>query len=698
MSIELLKKYSNHVNIAHELEDEKLHEIGLKVLEGYQEDLTSMQDWLNDVKIIEELTSLKSAKKSVPLANSSNVKLPIITKACYEFSSRTYPAIFKDSKLVKAATLGPDKDGEKARQGKRVSDFMNYQLLFQYQDWELEQDRLLFLLSMIGFICKKEYYDPIKSKIVSKLCDYKKLIVNADITSLRDAPRITEIIPLRLNDVMARKYKKVDKKSVFLEKACDDLYELHKVDNLNKEIEFIEQQVELDLDEDGIGEPYIVTCLKTSGQVFRIAPRFHEESIMEEDGDVICIYPINIYVDYHFLTNPNGKFQSVGFGILLLHMTQAINSVLNQLIDAGQLANMKGGYMDARLKVIPSTNSYHETGEFKFVKALPGASLKDGIVPLQYGEPSSVLFQLLGLLIAHSRDLSASTEINNGTQSSQNAKTGATLALMQQGRATFDAIQKRVYRSMSVEFRQLFDLNKLYLEDNQYAEYIDGAVRVSKNDFDAKRVHILPVADPNLASDQERLANAAFVQSIMGMPGIDPVKATRFILAQTNISNIEQILADPNAAVPPNPDMLKLQADMEEAGQKLNIEGHRLEIEEKKQLIEAHKAEAEIALKQAQAMLALAQAEALPMTTKLKDNQIQLDAINSKISAQLGLAKMQHEKDLYKSETAASPNLNTLDDQNKVTESAEMPTESMAEAMVEAPVEEMPSESGNTED
>lgn len=659
MSVEKLKEYAKMVNVAHELDAETLDAIGRQVIEGYQEDLTSMQEWLDDVKKIEELAQLKSVKKSWPLPNSSNVKLPIITKACFEYQSRTYPVLFKDSKLVKYAILGSDDidptggPGKKEKQGKKVADFMNYQLLYQSKNWEKEQRNLLFQQALIGFICKKQYYDPIKNRIISRLCDYKKLIMNSDICSLEDAPRITEEIPMRLSAIVARKNKKVDDKSVFLKEPVEELYELFKIDTLNKEIPFLEQQTYLDLDDDGIQEPYIVTVLKDTGKVFRIQARFHEEGIEAEDGDVIHICPIDIYTDYHFLTNPMGKFQSVGFGILLLHLTQASNSVLNQLIDAGTLANMKGGYMDARLKVIPTGNSYHETGEFKLVKCLPGGSLKEGIVPTPYGEPSHVLFQLLGLLIQHAKDLSSSTEIMSGTQNSQNAKTGATLALLQQGRSLHDSIQKGTYSSMDTEFKQIFKLNSIHLDESQFIEYVGGGINIRRDDFDIKKVHVMPIADPNLASDQEKLTQAQFVQSMQQSPGVDPVKATKFILASTGIPNIESILADPNQKPPPNPDLLKIQADMEEAGQKLNIEGEKLKLAEQAQIIEVHYKEAQIALihsqiqnTNAQAMLAEAQANAVPQKLKLDDLALQLDGITAKMDAQMQLIQMRHDKEL----------------------------------------------------
>ena len=669
MSLKKLKEYAGSINIAHDLSKEQLDEIQRKVMLGFTEDLNSMQEWLSDVGKIEELTSLKSVKKSTPLPNSSNVKIPIITKACYEFASRTYPAIFKDKQLVKYATIGyDDSTGQKKAQGQKCVDYMNYQLLFQSKTWEQEHDRLLFLLAMIGFIVKKSFFDPVKGRIHTCMVDYKKFIVNADSQSLLDAPRISEVINLKLNDIVARKNKKVDGKSVFLEEPAQNLYDLHKLDDLNKNIEFIEQHIDIDLDDDGIAEPYIVTALRSDGQVFRVQPRFEENGIIHEGGDIICIEPFNVYTDYHFLTNPFGKFQSVGFGILLLHVNEAINTITNQLIDAGQLANLKIGFKDARAKFVGSGNTYHSPGEFKDVACLPGVALKDAIVPFQYSEPSNVLYQLLGFLIAHAKDLSSSTEIMTGSQNSQNAKTGATLALLQQGKALHDSIQKRHYRSLSLEFQQLFKLNGLFLDKEKltYASYAGGGVAVSGDDFDANKIHIIPVADPNLASDTERLAHAAFVQSLTGMAGIDPIKQTMFILEQTNIPGIERILADPNAQQPPNPEILKLQASIEESAQKLNIEGRRLDQGDQELQIKSDVSKADQALKRAQAIALIAQAESQNAKVNIEKYKADLGALDSLATREhdLNLAtheagmrtqEQQSEKELLQQELESEP-------------------------------------------
>lgn len=652
MSIKQLKKYAKSVNIASEFDEDYLNKVGSQVLEGFREDLNSNQEWLNDVKRVEELASLKSVKKSTPLPNSANVKLPIISKACYEFSSRVGPEIVKDDQVVKTKVMGIDKNDFNKMKGQRAADYMNYQLLVKSSDWENQLNNLLLRLALIGFIVKKTYYDPVRKKLKQILCKPDELIIHADSKSLEEAPRISHILHLRLNDVVEQMNTKEGDVSIFLEEPVKRLQELHKDDSLNKVIDFIEQATYLDLDDDGYLEPYLVTVLKSSGEVFRIVAQYDEDDIYGSSDEVSYVDRDECYEDYHFLPNPKGVFQSVGFGILLLHLTESMNSVMNQLLDSGQLANMKGGYMDARLKEITAGNSLHDPGEFKLTKVTPGLTLKEGILPIDFGEPSSVLFQLLEMLMSVSRDFTSSAEINNGTQSSENAKTGATLAIQEKGEKIFSAINKGIYRALNKEFKHIFEINYKYLDQNEYYNVLQDPLANVKKDFDCSLIHVIPVADPTLSSEQRRMSEAATIQQLMGLPGVDPTKCVKLILDRIPIPGIKGILADGNTKQPPNIELLKLQGDLEEAGQKLNIQGEQLQLSKQELALKIKQAEAVMALQQAQALYYMAQAQSLPVKNQLQDNEIQLDAINKKIDAQLELAGMQHEKDMQANDQA----------------------------------------------
>ncbi len=658
MSVKRLKEICKSVNIASELDEELLSKIGQDVLSGFNEDLQSNQEWLSDIKRVEELASLISVKKSYPLPNSANIKLPLITKACTEFASRVHPEIVRDSKVVKPRIIGKDtKDVFKQRQAQRVCDFMNYQILFKTTTWQEQLSKLLFRLALIGFICKKTWYDPIRKGIKQVICKPEELIIHADSPSLVEAGRVSHIIHWKLNDLIEFTKTREDDVPIFLEEPVKAIKEQCAGADLNKMVDGIEQCTYLDLDEDGYLEPYIVTVVKSSGKVLRIVAQFDKDDIFTEGKDEVCyINKKEYYEDFHFLPSPKGNFQSVGFGILLLHLNEASNSIMNQLVDAGQLANLKGGYMDARLKNVSSGNSLHDPGEFKFLKVMSGASLKDGILPIQYGEPSSVLYQLLGLLLDVSRDLTSSAQINNGTQSSENAKTGATLALQAEGKKVSNSININVYNSINKEFKHIFCLNGYYLGQDEYMNVLDDPMANVTKDFDETKVDIMPVGDPNLSSDSQRLQEAATIQQLMALPGIDPIKATKLILSRVSIPGIEDILADENAPQSPPIEMLKLQSDMEGHSQELRQKDEEIEIKKQDQMIKVALAKAQIKQMEATALNLIAKAESEPVKTQLQQYQAYLETIGKQIDTDLSMAQMSHEKDLNAQQTGAPTN------------------------------------------
>ena len=650
MSLEQLKKYADMTNIAYEgdLTDEELQKIGNKVKVGFDEDLRSSADWLADVKKVEELASLASKTKNTPLPNSANIKYPLITKACYEFSSRTYPEIIRDGKVVKGRVLGQDIMGTKAEQCERASEYMNYQLLVENEEWELELDRLLNQLSLVGFICKKTYFEPVRKQIKSEICEYKDLIINADVKNLADAPRISHVLHMRLNDLIEHANSEV-----FCSEPIDKLIEARSSDELDLPIDIIEQHTFLDLDNDHYLEPYIVTILKDTSEVLRIAPRFTQESIISADGELQYIDAIQLFTDYHFLVSPKGKFQSVGFGILMLHLNQTINTLLNQLVDAGQLANMQGGYKDSRLKELGSGDSSFGTGEWKSVKAMQGITLKDGMLPISYKEPSQVLFQLLGLVIECAKDLSSSTEVMTGGGSADNAKTGAVMALQQQGLKIFTSIQRRIYRSLTNEYRKIFRLNALYLDPDKYFNVLDDRKAVKQKDFDVKNVDIIPVADPNLSSDMQRSTKIQTLMAVQQLPGIDPMKVSKLILQNISLGiNAQDLLMDEKQLNQPNPANIKIQADIENMAQTNNLKQMELELRARELQADIEKTIAETGKIKADSILSIAQAENVSATVGLNEYKMQLDILNTKMDAMTRAAKYSQENAMYANDVA----------------------------------------------
>lgn len=627
MSKDILTKYAKMVNIAEDLDDKQLSDIGHKVLTGYEDDLASCQEWMNDAKKVTEIASLKTSKKSHPLPESANIKFPVITKAALEFQSRTYPEVVKDGKVVKCRVLGSDLDGMKMKQAERVADYMNYQLMFESDQWEQELDKCLFMLALIGFLCKKTYYDPVTEKTKSVMCDFNDLVIHSKVHCLADAPRISHVLHLKMNDLIEHA-----RAGVFLEEPVKELINQYaEQDDMIHCV--VEQHTFLDLDEDDYKEPYIVFFLKDSGKVLSIKPRYTKESIVIKKDKVAKITPDHYFTDYHFLPNPKGCFQSVGFGMLMLHMNETINTLLNQLTDAGSLANMQTGIMSASAKILDGGMNELVPGQFLRVKS--DKPLNEAFEMVQYKEPSSVLFQLLGLMIEASRDLSSSTEVMSGSSSPENVKSGAYLGMVEQGMKVHVAILKRIYRSLSQEYRKIFTLNKLYLDPEVYVNVLDDELAVKQEDFDEKTVNVMPVADPNLSSDITRMAQAQFLGSLMGAPGVKPEEIVKYLIESAKIPQPERFIVSEEekaqAAQIPNPEILKLQADIEKSAQEMNIKGKELEIREKELALNAYKVECEIAKMKTEAILNIAKAEAAEAGTQLQDYQLQLQAIETKI-------------------------------------------------------------------
>jgi chaperonin GroES len=652
--IALLKSFAGMDNLAEDADlsyDCETHEqcvlkIGNRVLAGFKEDLKSCDEWLEDVKKVESLTTLKAQRKNTPLPNSSNIKYPLITKACYEFSSRTYPEIIKDGKVVKGRVIGLDFTQDNQEMCTRVCDYMNYQLLLEQEEWELELDKLLNLLCLVGFICRKSYYDPIRKMIKSDICDYKDLIIHSDVKSLEDASRINHIIRLKINDLIEHRNM-----GLFCAEVVNELIELHAADDLDKSIELVEQHTRLDLDGDDYLEPYIVTIVKESGKVLRIAPRFTKDMIETKNGKLLYIDAIQLFTDFHFLVSPKGKFQSVGFGILMLHLNESINTILNQLIDAGSLANMQGGYKDSRLKNMGSGDTNHDPGEWKTVKAMAGATLKEGMIPHMYKEPSDTLFKLLGLLIQTGKDLSSSSEVMTGASSADNAKTGAVQALQAQGLKVFTSIQRRVYRSLTSEFKKIFRLNSLYLDPIKYFHVVDQPKVIKKDDFDVKKVHIMPVADPNLSSDFQRSNRNQMLLAAQQLPGTNKIALTQQVLQNSDLGvPVQSLMMSPEDMNKPDPAMIKIQAEIQSWAEDKKLKAEELSIRQFEAKVEFFKVEAQCLQLRAQAMLQMAQAQAQQDDGKFQEHSLQLQILSKQIDSMHDMASLHSDALMHNNE------------------------------------------------
>jgi hypothetical protein len=590
----------------------QLEEIAAKVCTDYDIDEASRKEWLDKNKEAMKLAMLVSERKDYPFENSANVKFPLLTTAALQFNARAYPAIVAPDRVVKCKVRGRDETGEKAARADRVSEFMSDQLLHEMSEWEEDTDRILVMLPIVGCVFRKVWYDPALGRNVSRLVTAENLVVNACASSLLTVPRITERLRLYPYEIEERirdgRFRDFDYQAMPAGALSRDGKDDGEQDDSAPHL-FLEQHRLLDLDEDGYPEPYIVTVHKDSQTVVRIVANFDQENIaLAPDRRVASIRRRDFFVHYQFLPDPQGGFYGLGFGWLLSSTNETINSTLNQLLDAGHMANMQGGLVSALLGKKEKSIRL-ERGEWRVVDT-GGIPLSQAVLPINYGEPSTVLFQLLGLMIDMGKEVAAVKDVLTGEQRPNQTAT-ATLALIEQGLQVFTSIYKRIHRAVKHELAIYARLNEANLSPEQYATFFDAQVD-PQADFNTRDMDILPISDPQSVTKMQKLAKAQFVyETSQNNPFINPEVATRRMLEAADIEDVEELIVPP-----PQPD----------PGELAFMEAMRdLELQDKV---------AEVKKKLADGMKSIAQAEGEEAGTQTAFYRLVLETLMAEINAE----------------------------------------------------------------
>ena len=565
---ELLEKYMKSPNVAEYLDKGELETIGHDVHDGYVADLASRASL---EELLDKWTKLALQvvdKKVYPWKNASNVKYPLLATAAMQFSARAYPTLVpSNGRVVKCKMLGYDPTGEKLKRAERVGKYMSYQIMDVMDEWEEEMDKLLITLPICGTVFKKTYFDPGKQRNASCVVMPKSLVVNYWAKSLEDAERVTEIIPLSKRKVQEHKNL-----GLFLDVELSDPIgdSSRKLDTTHELIEpsldnttpytFLEQHTYLDLDDDGYAEPYIVTIEEQSHKVVRIVARYDEENIkLDKDEKLLLIEPVQYYTKYGFIPNPDGGFYDIGFGRLLGSINESVDTLINQLIDSGTLSNLQSGFLGKGLRIKVGDYNF-APGEWKTVNST-GDDLKKSIFPLPVREPSAVLMQLLQYLVTAGKELASVAEIFVGKMPGQNTPATTTMASIEQGMKVFTAVYKRVYRSMAKEFQKLYLLNRNYANPEEYVSFLDQPVK--QEDFKGPADDIIPAADPNAVSSQEKQAKVQAVGQLLQLGTINPMEYTKMYLEAFEIEPTEQLVKQPEPPPPdPKAEAAKMQADL----------------------------------------------------------------------------------------------------------------------------------------
>ena len=522
------------------LEEEELLEIGRMVIDNFQADKESRSEWESMFERGFDLLGLKLEQGSEPFEGACTAVHPLLIESAVKFQSKASQELFPASGPVKANILGTATP-EKEMQANRVQNFMNYQVTEQMPEYFDEFERMLFHLPLIGSAFKKIYYSSTLKRPVSEFIPIDQFYISYYATDLRNADRYTHVIyrsPKDIQrDINAGVYQDADLPTPsqsgitsFAEKIDTILGFNPDYDN-DPQYVLLEQHCYLDIEDADEALPYIVTVEQDSRQVLSIRRNYEQDDPNREKR--------SHFVHYRFV--PGFGFYGLGLIHFLGNLTMSATAAMRSLIDAGQFANLPGGFKAKGVRIV-GDNDPISPGEFKEVEAT-GIDLSKAIVPLPYKEPSSTLYQMLQFVALTGQKFADSTEQVISDAASY-GPVGTTMALLEASSKFFSAIHKRVHKSQKDEFRILASINYDYLPDEYPYDVPFESRSIFRKDFDG-RVDIIPVSDPNIPSNAHRmmLANMALQMAQQSPPGMFNLEAlNRTILHAANMPNLEQIL------------------------------------------------------------------------------------------------------------------------------------------------------------
>ncbi len=545
-------------NLADLLPDDVLGSLGSELFENYMQYKASRKDWEDAYTKGLDLLGFKYENKSQPFTNASGATHPVLAEAVTQFQAHAYKELLPANGPVHTQIMGVI-NRQKEDQAMRVKNFMNYQLMNKMKEYEPEFDQLLFYLPLSGSAFKKVYYDELLGRAVSKFVPADDLIVPYTATSLEDADAIVHVLKMSENDLRKKQVSgfyrdveitpgysqetEVEKKERELEgvkKTRDEqvftILEIH----TNLDLEGFEDKDE-EQNPTGIKLPYVVTIDTSSREVLSIRRNYKAED------------PLRNKIEYfaHFKFLPGLGFYGFGLIHMIGGLSRTATNALRQLLDAGTFSNMPAGFKQRGIRVRDEAQSI-QPGEFRDVDA-PGGNIRDAFMPLPFKEPSATLLQLMGIVVNAGQRFAAIADMQVG-DGNQQAAVGTTIALLERGSRVMSAIHKRLYVALKQEFKLLAEVFKTYLPP-EYPYDVVGAQRSIKvADFDDK-VDIIPVADPNIFSQSQRISLAQTeLQLAMSNPQMHNLyEAYRDMYSAIGVKNIDKILPPPQQPMPMDP-------------------------------------------------------------------------------------------------------------------------------------------------
>ena len=549
----------HYANLADFLPDDVLASLASDLNSKYMDYTSSRKEWEKTYTQGLDLLGFKYNNRTEPFQGASGATHPVLAEAVTQFQALAYKELLPADGPVRTQVIGLSTP-EKTQQASRVKDFMNYEIMEKMKEYEPEFDQMLFNLPLAGSAFKKVYYDDMEQRAVSKFVPADDLIVPYTATSLDDAEAIIHRIKVSENDLRKQQvagfYRDIDlgkpttgesdieKKERELEGTSkskeEDVYTLLEC-HVDLDLEGFEDSDPETGEPSGIKIPYIVTLEEGSREILSIKRNY-------EVGDSLK-KKIQYFVHFKFL--PGLGFYGFGLIHMIGGLSRTATSALRQLLDAGTLSNLPAGFKQRGIRIRDDAQSI-QPGEFRDVDA-PGGNLRDSFMMLPFKEPSQTLLTLMGVVVQAGQRFASIADLQVG-DGNQQAAVGTTVALLERGSRTMSAIHKRIYSALKNEFRIMARVFKLYLPQEYPYDVVGGQRMIKQQDFD-DRVDILPVADPNIFSQTQRISLAQTeLQLAQSNPQMHNLyQAYRNMYEALGVKNIDAVLIKPMQPMPKDP-------------------------------------------------------------------------------------------------------------------------------------------------
>jgi hypothetical protein len=543
-------------NLAEYMGEDQLQTLASDLTGDFDEDISSRKDWMQTYVDGLQLLGMTIEERAEPWEGACGVYHPLLSETLVRFQAETIMETFPAMGPVKTVIIGKETP-EKKDAAERVGDDMNYQLTEKMPEFRPEHERMLWGLGLSGNAFKKVYYDPSLGRQVSMFVPAEDLVVPYGASNLESSPRVTHVMRKTPNEVKKLQHagfyrdielpepvdafdeveKKIAEKMGF-RASVDDRYKL------------LEMQVDLDLpgyedvDDEGkptgIALPYIVTIEKANGTILAIRRNWRPEDEHKKKR--------SHFVHYGYI--PGFGFYCFGLIHLIGAFAKSGTSILRQLVDAGSLSNLPGGFK-ARGMRVKGDDTPIAPGEWRDVD-VPAGTMRDNFLPLPYKEPSMVLAGLMDKIIEEGRRFASAADLQISDMSAQ-APVGTTLAILERTLKVMSAVQARIHYSFKEELRLLRDIIRDYTPDTYTYQPDVGSPRAKKSDYD--NVDVIPVSDPNAATMAQKITQyQAVLQLAQQAPQIYNLpQLHRQMLDVLGIKNAQKLVKLPEDQKPEDP-------------------------------------------------------------------------------------------------------------------------------------------------